>query len=227
MISIIIPVFNEEVALPILLKHLNECEKIDQCELLIVDGGSTDNTAKVAEAYNCTLYLSPQKGRAAQMNYGSQVAHGDIFYFLHVDTLPPSDFVDQFTEKINTGFGAGCFRLMFDDDHPVLKFYAWFTRFDLDVLRFGDQSLFVEKSIFKSAGGFDERLVVMEDQIIVKDLKRLTKFCILHSAVITSARKYRENGVIRLQLIFTTILILFYLKVPQEKLVQFYRRFIR
>ena len=128
------------------------------------------------------------------------------------------------TIAVEKGFGAGCFRLSFDLQHPLLAFYAWFTRFDVNLFRFGDQSLFVKKSTWKKVGGFDESLIVMEDQVIISLLKKEAAFKIINKEVVTSARKYIQVGIIKLQLVFTVIVLLFYAGVDHKKIVNFYRR---
>ena len=94
-ISIIIPVYNEEKQLPALLKYLETASSTYIREILVVDGGSTDETSRLAiEHPNVTYYLS-EKGRAVQMNYGAKKAKGELLYFLHADSYPPENFDDQ------------------------------------------------------------------------------------------------------------------------------------
>jgi hypothetical protein len=94
-------------------------------------------------------------------------------------------------------------------------------------VRFGDQSLFVVKNVFIKSGGFREDLIVMEDQEIIHRLKRLGKFVVLNDYVITSARKYLDNGVYRMQYIFYCIWTMYYLGYSQEQLLKVYKRLIR
>ena len=219
----IIPAFNEEESLPGLIRYLKKLLAKESSEILVIDGGSTDRTVELCAKAGAKVITSDRKGRSKQMNVGSQHAKGDVLYFLHADTRPPSSFVDDINEAIKKGFGAGCFRLSFDDLHPVLRFYAWFTRFDVNLFRFGDQSLFVKNKTFEQVGGFDEQLIVMEDQVIVKNIKEKSKFAILKKPVITSARKYRMIGVLKLQIIFTMVVVMFYLGIDQQKIARFYK----
>ena len=223
MVSIIIPVFNEEKNIGKLVAFLKENTTVVDAEIIVVDGGSKDQTAAEAEKAGAEVHRSPKKGRAQQMNYGAKVAKGEWLYFLHVDSFPPPSFLNDIQKAIESGAGSGCFRLTFDRDHPALTFYAWFTKFDVDLFRFGDQSLFVEKKVFKEINGFDETLVVMEDQEIVRRIKKRTQFRIIPKSVTTSARRYEEIGVFKLQLIFSIIVLLFYAGVKQETIVNFYR----
>lgn len=161
------------------------------------------------------------------MNAGATVATGDILYFLHADTFPPASYRTAIRQVCSSGYGAGCCRLQFDHEHWFLKANAWFTQFDMDSLRFGDQSLFIEKPIFQKIGGFKDSLLIMEDQEIISRIRKVTRFKIIPLPVTTSAKKYLENGIYRLQFIFLVIWLLYYFKVPQHKLVNLYNRLIK
>lgn len=226
MISIIIPAYNEADNIGQLIDFLSTHSKGEQTEIIVVDGGSDDDTVRMAQNHGARTITSPQKGRAKQMNFGADNARGEVLYFLHADTFPPPTFIAEIKDKMNRGFDCGCFRLSFDNRHPALRFYAWFTRFNIDAFRFGDQSLFAKKALFCKINGFNEKLLVMEDQEIVTRLKNHAQFGIIKKAVVTSSRKYQQFGVFRLQLIFSIIVVLFYLNISQEVLVHFYKTFM-
>ncbi len=196
------------------------------CELILVDGGSTDNTACIAREAGVRCVKSPRKGRAAQMNYGARLAAGRILYFLHADTIPPPDALRKIVTAEGKGASSGCYRLSFDEPSTLMRFYAWFTRFDLLPFRYGDQSLFVRSHLFQRLGGYREDHIVMEDNEFIRRLRQEGSFVVLADNVVTSARKYRENGFLRLQFIFTLIFILYYLGAGQGTLVSLYRRLI-
>ena len=246
-ISIIIPVFNEEDGLGSFLRELGAMlgphppEKNSAAdvsggrkrngepvpyEIIIVDGGSTDRTVAVANESGVRCVISPRKGRAAQMNYGAGLASGNILYFLHADTIPPSGVLSKIAAAMEKGARSGCFRLSFDEPSRLMRFYAWFTRFDLLPFRYGDQSLFVGSDLFDRLGGYREDHVVMEDNEFFRRIRKQGSFAVLKDHVVTSARKYRENGFVRLQLIFTLIFMMYYLGFRQETLVSVYRRMI-
>ena len=227
MISIIIPTYNEadQIAQTIIKTH--ESNGGHQIEIIVVDGGSTDETVPIALRSNAITIVSDKKGRAAQMNKGASVAKGDALYFLHADSIPPKNFTGSILNAVNKNFSSGCFRLSFDHSHWFLKANCWFTRFDVNAVRFGDQSLFVTKDVFQKAGGFNESLLLMEDQEIIHRIKKHGRFKVMNGIVTTSARKYSDNGIYRMQAIFYRIGLLYYLGFSQKYLLKLYRRLIR
>ena len=228
MVSIIIPTYNEAPGIGALLAYLRQATADEpDLEIIVVDGGSTDDTWGLARRAGAAVVRSPRKGRAAQLNYGASQASGDILYFLHADSYPPPGFLADLRRARRQGYGSGCYRLAFDHGHWFLRFSAWCTRLPLLLVRFGDQSLFVQRELFTQISGFREDLLLMEDQEIVQRLQAHGPFQIMPRAVITSARKYLDNGVYRLQAAFTLLAGLYWLGVSQPRLVGLYRRLIR
>ncbi len=228
LISIIIPTYKEAGHIGPLLRHLREAAGPDAAlELLVADGHSPDTTAAEAVQAGARVVLCPRKGRAAQLNFGASEAAGSILYFLHADTYPPAGFTAHIRAAVAAGAGAGCYRLRFDHPSWFLQANAWFTRFPQEVFRFGDQSLFVGREVFEQAGGYREDMVVFEDQEITRRLKQVAPFRVLPATIVTSARKYRENGVWRLQGIYYLITAMYRLGMSQQQMVQVYRKLIR
>ncbi|MBA2562002.1 MAG: TIGR04283 family arsenosugar biosynthesis glycosyltransferase [Chitinophagaceae bacterium] len=226
-LSIIIPTFNETENVAALINYLQNNTSNHFIEIIISDGQSADNTVEAATAAGAKVVVSPLKGRGVQMNYGASIAQADVLYFVHADSFPPRDFINKIVEQIKMGINIGCFRMKFDISNWFLNANCWFTRFDVNAFRFGDQSLYVTKDIFEKAGGFDEQLIMMEDQEIIYRLKRYSNFKVMHGTVITSARKYSENGIFYTQGVFFLIYILFKLGLPQHRLLKLYRRLIK
>lgn len=226
MISIIIPTYNEAAHIATTIQWLKQEPELIT-EIIVSDGGSRDGTLETATRAGAIAVSSPAKGRAAQMNYGASLAKGSVLYFLHADTLPPAGFTTDIMHALNNHYGAGCFMLAFDHRHWFLQANCWFTRFDVNAIRFGDQSLFADKKLFDRAGGFCERHIVLEDQEIIKRLKRLSRFTVIKKPVLTSARKYLENGIYKTQAIFFIIYFMYRLGCSQQRLLQTYRRLIR
>lgn len=227
LVSVIIPTFNEEARIGNLAAYIRDhCEGGSQTEIIVADGFSTDDTPARAAKAGARVVVAP-KGRALQMNSGAAVAQGEVLFFLHADTIPPPSFIKDILQANEEGYSAGCYQLAFDHDHWFLRFNSWFTRFDFTPFRFGDQGLFVNKHAFRRISGFNPALLLMEDQEIIWRLKRLGKFKIFNEPVVTSARKYLENGIFKLQFIFILIYFLYELGISQNKLMDLYKRMIR
>jgi rSAM/selenodomain-associated transferase 2 len=227
-ISIVIPVLNEENSIAKLLIYLQEIQnpKLVQ-EIIVVDGGSHDNTLEILKSYPEIIVLNSEKGRAKQMNFGAKNAVSEILYFLHCDTFPPKNFDTEILNQVQKGNFSGCFKMKFDSNHIVLKISQWFTKFNHKSCRGGDQSLFVDTKLFHKLNGFDKNLILYEDNELISRLYKNSKFSVIQKSVTTSARKYLKNGVWKLQFHFLMIHIQYWLGSSQEKLVNYYRKFIR
>jgi len=226
MISVIIPVLNEEQNIGELINLLKEKNSGYVSEIIVVDGGSSDQTPEIASRAGAKVIYSSTAGRSTQMNKGASEAVSEILYFLHADTTPPDHYDRHIKLSLTKGSKAGCFRLRFDDSNKLLKLYGWFTRFRGTIIRFGDQSLFISKQLFHSLEGFREDFLLMEDQEMVSRIKGVTEFKILEDYVVTSARKYRQNGVVRLQFIFSVIVLFYYFGMKQETILHLYKTLI-
>ena len=227
MISVIIPAYNEERQIGATIRYVMERGAPFVTQIIVSDGGSLDQTIAKAKLAGAEAVLSPFKGRAAQMNHGASFAKSPLLYFLHADTLPPTGFSKDIIDAIAKGFGSGCFMLQFDYPHWFLKANCWFTRFDVNAIRFGDQSLFVQKEVFEKCGGFSEKHIVMEDQEIIPRIRKLCRFTVIKKPVITSTRKYLENGIYKTQGIYFLIYFMYRLGYSQQKLLSTYRRLVK
>jgi len=251
-ISIIIPIFNEAETIVKLLQTLLDRMKYSNHEIVLVDGGSTDDTIEVVSNFISTfnrtqnehrkrcvdqlfgkeehaIYIQlfqSEKGRAKQMNFGAQKATGSILYFLHADTFPPKYFDAFILTKVKEGNQAGCFRLKFDYLHPVLIVSQFFTRFNKSWCRGGDQSLFVSKSLFQELNGFNEAYTIYEDCEFINRLYEQEQFTIIPKSVVTSARKYREQGTWKLQYHFAVIHIKKSKGATPEELYDYYKKHV-
>ncbi|CAN5414716.1 TIGR04283 family arsenosugar biosynthesis glycosyltransferase [soil metagenome] len=227
MLSIIIPTYNEADQITNTLNKIYSANNGHIIEIIIADGGSTDSTADLSIQNNAVVLNCKKKGRASQMNEGALSAKYDLLYFLHADSVPPDNFTEKIIIEYNNNFKSGCFRLKFDIDHWFLSTNTWFTRFDVNILRFGDQSLFVEKKVFHASGGFREDLIMMEDQEIIHRLKSYGNFKVIKDFVTTSSRKYRDNGIYRMQFIFYRLWAMYYLGFSQERMIRVHKSLIK
>jgi rSAM/selenodomain-associated transferase 2 len=230
MISIIIPVLNEACTIESLLEHISEnTSEINSIEILVVDGGSSDNTKSIVQRYseksplNIKLMTS-EKGRAKQMNTGAQAATKSILYFLHADSFPPKGFDQSIISEVEKGNITGCFRLKFDDNHPLLKFSEWFTRFNYKFCRGGDQSLFITSKAFNSLGGYNESYTIYEDCEFINRLYNQIGFTVINDHITTSSRKYSKNGTWKLQFHFTIIHLKKWMGASPKDLFNYYDR---
>ena len=225
MISIIVPVFNESDRIEDFITRLKvKAEGDVVSEIIVVDGGSNDGSYEKICSIPGIKAIRSEKGRAKQMNAGAVVAKGDILYFLHADTKPPKGFLDSI---IASKARAGCFRLKFGDtDSFLMKLGAFFTRFKGRLLRGGDQSLFVRKDLFEKLGGYNENYEVYEDVELILRLENSTQFAIIPDDVETSARRFHENGILRLYFHFLVIHLMAIKKYPPNKLSGYYKKYI-
>lgn len=226
-LSIIIPVINEEKQLNSLLPYLNNFGGDHIHEIIVADGGSTDNSEKLANEYSAIFLKCTKKGRAFQMNEGAKYATGDVFYFLHADSLPPKGFSNDVKYAIESGCYSGCFKMSFDNRHFLLRFAGWLTRFNNSWCRGGDQSLYVTRDAFEKVQGYNESLIIYEDNEILSRLRKITCFCVIRKTLVTSARRFEQNGIFRLQMIFLMIHLRYRFGTSQDKLLAFYKRHVR
>jgi len=227
MISVVIPTYNEEGSIGKTVNSIKAGNNMDQIkEIIVVDASSTDNTMQEAVAAGAKVINSAEKGRAFQMNEGAAAASENVLHFIHADSILPSGFAADIMNSIQEGYVCGCFRLAFDFPHWFLKLNCWFTRFDINTFRFGDQSLFVTRDVFQKSGGFRNDLIIMEDQEIIHRIKKYGKLKVMNTAIITSANKYIANGVFKLQAIFFLIYFMYHLGFSQQGLLKTYKKLI-
>ena len=224
-ISIITPILNEEATIGKLLKHLIENSSEENIsEIIVVDGGSTDQSESIVKKFPNVNFLKSDKGRAKQMNAGAKFAKGNIFYFLHADTFPPKHFDQLIINEVSNGNLAGCFKMKFDSDHWWLKLASWLTQFRWRACRGGDQSQFIAKELFNNIGGFDEQFTVYEDNDFINKLYVLNQFVVIQHWITTSARRYETNGVWKLQYHFWMIYIKKWFGASADELFGYYKK---
>lgn len=197
LVSIVIPTLHEEGIVADAVRAARR--QPPPHEILVVDGGSADATREEARAAGATVVDAP-RGRGPQFNRGADAARGDRLLFLHADThLPPDGLTRVRRSLAAPGTCAGTFRLRFDAASPLLRFYAWCTRWPWIRLCFGDRGLFVTRDAFEAVGGYPD-WPLFEDLELAARLQEHGGFRFLEAAVTTSARRFRRNGVVRQQL---------------------------
>ena len=225
-ISVIIPTYQEEANIGSLLSHLMAADQHGVCEFIVVDGGSTDRTVKMAQDAGATVYPAAKKGRNHQMNLGAAKANGEIFYFVHADTLPPTTYIDDIHESLEEGHCHGCYRFRFNKEGRRLRFNAWFTRFNRMWCRGGDQTLYVTRDLFTKLGGYCEEFIIMEEYDFLRRAKAQASFRIMPKEVVVSARKYEKNSYLRVNAANLMVFVMFRLGFSPVKMHTFYRRMV-
>ena len=225
MISIIIPTYHESEIIGRLLKHVVKCCSGREVEIIVVDATNCDLTKREVLFYGAKFIVS-EKGRSRQMNTGAWHASNQVLYFLHADSYPPLNFDNLLMDSLQGNTVAGCFYMAFDSRHPVLRTSGWLTRFNSNWCRGGDQSLFIKKDLFKQIGGFNEEYTILEDNEIIPRIRSHGKFVVVKKKLITSARRYEENGVFRLQVLFAFINLGHGIGISQTSLLNFYKKHV-
>jgi rSAM/selenodomain-associated transferase 2 len=220
--SIIIPTLNEADGITTCLLALQPLRI--HCEIIVADGGSTDTTRSKALALVDKITLSAP-GRATQMNNGAAHAKGDILIFLHADTLLPEHALDSIQQHLATGNASwGRFDIRLDSRHILLKIVAtlinWRSRFT--GIATGDQVIFVKRTVFFNLGGYPD-LALMEDIALCHLLKKRSPPLCLKDKVISSARRWQHNGIIKTILLMWSLRLRYYLGADPAKLAALYR----
>lgn len=197
--SIVIPALNESENLSRLIPAVAQ---LPNAEIIVTDGGSADGTPETLESLksahaNFQWTHAPQ-GRAVQMNSGATLATGEWLLFLHADTELPADSFASFLREIhlNPALNSGAFEFRVRNPRFVYRYLEFYVRFRSRWLKlpFGDQALFVRRSLFESLGGFRADYPLMEDMELVGRLTKHKGFQVLNAPVYTSARRYETEG---------------------------------
>lgn len=195
-ISIILPVLNEAECLSSCLQTLQMYRRRGH-EVIVVDGGSEDGSIDIALPLVDRL-LHSKPGRALQMNKGAQMASGDLLVFLHADTKLPENGQRVLELIAHTDKCWGRFDVCLSASSLIYKVigFCMNVRSRLSGIATGDQAIFVSRTLFQEVGGFPE-IALMEDIAISLTLKKkVTPICV-RGKVITSARRWERNGVLK------------------------------
>lgn len=209
MISVIIPVLNEELSLKKTLAHLKTYK--GEIEFIIVDGGSSDKTVQVGKHYG--KVIPSKRGRGLQMNKGAFEAKGDTLLFLHADTIPPKNGFPLIHDALQDNSVGGAFKVTFDRGGWLMKLIEFRSNFRASAFKifFGDQAIFVRKDVFIRMNGF-KNLPIMEDLEFSSRMKKQGKVALIKEPVLTSARKFLHKGMVKTYLSMGVLMIMFHLR---------------
>ena len=222
-LSIIIPTYQEAGLIEATLEPLQSMRE-QGVEVILADGGSTDDTVAVATPMIDKVVIS-SKGRARQMNAGADVAIGDWLLFLHADTRLPDNSVQLLTAVADTGHEWGFFYVRLSGKHPLLRWveFGINNRSRITQVATGDQAIFVERRLWSSLQGFAD-LTLMEDVEISKRLRRRSPPYVVRTPLTTSSRRWENNGIVRTILLMWWLRLLYFLGVDVKYLARLYRQ---
>ncbi len=221
-LSIIIPVLNEAFVLRHKLSGL-QCFRTAGHELILVDGGSDDETLTTAEGLVDQMISAP-RGRSLQMNAGAAIAEGDVLLFLHADTTLPVDADALIADCLCEGEGWGRFDVRLTGRHGffriIERMISWRSR--LTGIASGDQGMFVSAGLFKRLEGF-AAIPLMEDLELSRRLINIQRPHCLKACVVTDSRRWEKYGILRTVLLMWRLRLQYYVGVAPEKLSKSYR----
>jgi len=205
--------------------RISEAARGSTAQWIVVDGGSTDGTCADLMAAGIQVVVST-KGRAVQMNAGASLADRSWVIFLHADTSLPASSLEYFHSyvKDNADLDGGAFTFRMDHHKFRYRYLEWYVNLRSRFLKmpFGDQAIFVRKSVFEELGGFRRDLQIMEDLEFVHRLKKHGRLAILPVPAITSARRYEEEGFFIRSFKNLIMQVLYKVGFPASKLAALY-----
>jgi len=221
MLSIVVPVLNEAAEIETTLQALAPL-RTRGCEVIVVDGGSADDTLALAKSLADRTIAAP-RGRASQMNAGGATAKGDVLLFLHADTRLPENADALVIDALSRSRRAwGRFDVRFTKGALPLIAWTMNVRSRLTGIATGDQAMFVTRKAFESVGGFPE-IALMEDIALSARLKRISRSAFVSARVTTSPRRWQKHGTIRTILLMWRLRFAYFFGAPPEALARAYR----
>jgi rSAM/selenodomain-associated transferase 2 len=217
--SVIIPTLNEAKFIRTTIQRIRDLD--ETVEIVIADGESSDETVRLCQKATVNVEFA-KRGRGSQCNTGAAKASGDVLLFLHADTFLPENAFELMTNYFSDhNIQIGTFRLAFDSQNAMLRFYCSFTKFDSMFTRFGDQCIVIRKSFFNEIGGFPD-WPLFEDVHLLRLARRQTKIISFPLKVITSSRRFVARGIIRTQILNGFLLLLYLFGVSPILLANWY-----
>ncbi|HEX4631065.1 MAG TPA: TIGR04283 family arsenosugar biosynthesis glycosyltransferase [Chthoniobacterales bacterium] len=223
-VSIIVPVLNEAGLIGAFLRQVRTLAP--DLEIILVDGGSADETVSIARTLADEMIVAP-RGRASQMNAGAALARAEILWFLHADSTAPANAIDEMcgalAEPRNAG---GCFRLHYPRPHLIYRVSDRLGNLGVKVFGFalGDHGIFCRRSAFFQIGGYPG-VPILEDAELYRGLRKVGKMHQLHETIVSDPRTFEKWGRFRTTAVYFLILVLYVTGAPIAWLHRIYRRF--
>jgi rSAM/selenodomain-associated transferase 2 len=224
-VSVIIPVYREQGIINATIGGVRSRRGGGAAEIIVVDGEAKGETLAVIQDTAVKQILSG-KGRGLQLNRGGRSATGQGLLFLHADTVLPPNALDRISEVLGdeTCVG-GAFDLSIDSPRwgfrVIERVANWRSR--LTRVPYGDQAIFIRAAYFKAIGGFQE-IPIMEDVDLMRRIKRAGgRIVMLREPVLTSARRWEQEGLIYGTLRNWLLILLYLCGVEPQRLASFYR----
>jgi rSAM/selenodomain-associated transferase 2 len=220
-VSIIVPALNEEACIAATLRGLQQLA--GDKEIIVVDGGSRDETRSLAGAEGAKV-LTSAAGRGTQMHAGVLAATGDVLWFVHADTIPPVQALDEIrTQLTDPSVAGGNFGLLFDgSSRAARRLTAIYPMLRILGLSYGDSGIFVRRDIYDRIGGF-RALALFEDLDLLRRLRRSGRFVHLQCRIVTSSRRFEHRNFALVWLHWTTLQVLYWCGVSPNWLARWYR----
>ena len=219
-LSVIIPALDEARSIGATLDAAARVR--GEVEIVVVDGGSADGTAEVARASGARVVTS-ERGRGAQMHAGARAARGEVFWFLHADTLAPPDAAERIAEALRDPRAVGGnFRVRFDGRGRPARFLTWlYPRLRRLGLAYGDSGFFVRRAAYERAGGF-KPFPIFEDLDLLRALRRQGRFVQADASVVTSSRRFEGRSFAHTFARWSLLQALYWLGVSPHALARLY-----
>lgn len=215
-VAIVVPTLNEAATITAALTRLRR--DFPACDLVVVDGGSTDDTVALASLRARVLQSAP--GRARQMNSGARATSSDVVWFVHADTrIGPMALEQIHSALADERVVGGGLSLRFDRHSIGLDYLSWSSNLRARWLHwvFGDQAIFVRRSDFDALGGFPD-LPILEDLELSRRLHRLGRLVVLDATSTASARRFVEQGTWSMIGFMQYLKVLYFLGIDPEQI---------
>jgi rSAM/selenodomain-associated transferase 2 len=220
-LSIIIPTLNEARSIGATLRSV--CCTDERIEIIVVDGGSVDETVEIARKFGARV-ITTGRGRGIQMHSGACVAQGEALWFLHADTIPPPDAAARILEALasDAEVVGGNFKIRFDGERTAARFLTWlYPQLRRLGLCYGDSAIFVRATTYRRVGGF-KPFPIFEDLDLVRRLQRHGRLIYLPATVVTSSRRFEGRSFILTFARWAFLQVLYWVGIHPCTLAQLY-----